>query len=89
MKLTLRQQQVVKLIAAGTPNKSIAAALEVTNSTVKNHISHIMFALHARDRAAVVSKAYQLGLLTVPRRPWSQRLRTQGPCRHRVGQPTV
>lgn len=60
--LTTREIEVLKLIAAGLSNSEIAAALVVSNATVKTHVNHIFQKTGARDRAQAVRYAYQHGL---------------------------
>jgi ATP/maltotriose-dependent transcriptional regulator MalT len=62
MGLTTRELEVVRLIAQGHSNTEIAAALVVSEATVKTHINHIFSKLGARDRSQVIVKARQLGL---------------------------
>ncbi len=60
--LTPREVEVLKLIAAGMSNAEIAAALVVSDATVKTHINHVFAKTGARDRAQAVRYAYQHGL---------------------------
>ncbi len=60
--LTARELEVMRLIAQGQSNAEIAAALFVSDATVKTHINHIFSKLDARDRAQVIIKARQMGL---------------------------
>jgi DNA-binding NarL/FixJ family response regulator len=60
--LTPREAEVLKLIAAGLSNPDIAAALVVSNATVKTHVNHIFSKTGARDRAQAVRYAYEHGL---------------------------
>jgi DNA-binding NarL/FixJ family response regulator len=60
--LTKREAEVLKLIAAGLSNPDIAAALVVSNATVKTHVNHIFSKTGARDRAQAVRYAYEHGL---------------------------
>jgi DNA-binding NarL/FixJ family response regulator len=53
---------VLKLIAAGFSNAEIAAALVVSNATVKTHVNHIFSKTAARDRAQAVRYAYEHGI---------------------------
>jgi DNA-binding NarL/FixJ family response regulator len=53
---------VLKLIAGGLSNTEIAAALVLSNATVKTHINHILAKTGARDRAQAVRYAYQHGI---------------------------
>jgi DNA-binding NarL/FixJ family response regulator len=60
-----RELEVLALIAKGRSNKEIAAALGVSDETVKSHVSNIMQKLQAQDRAHAVTEAIRLGLLEV------------------------
>jgi DNA-binding NarL/FixJ family response regulator len=60
--LTRREAEVLTLIAAGLSNTEIAAALVVSNATVKTHVNHIFSKTGARDRAQAVRYAYQHGM---------------------------
>lgn len=57
MKLTARERQVLKLIAAGSSNREIAQSLDISEGTVKNHVASILGRLNLRDRtqAAIVA----------------------------------
>jgi len=61
--LTPREAEVLRHIAAGLSNTEIAAALFVTEATVKTHINHIFTKTSLRDRAQLVRFAYQHGLV--------------------------
>lgn len=52
--LTHRQLQLVELVAKGMSNKEIAASLNLSEFTVKNHIHRIMRQVNADDRHQVV-----------------------------------
>jgi len=58
--LTPREQEIVKLIAAGQNNEEIAKALYISKSTVKNHITNILNRLNLRDRTQVAIFANSL-----------------------------
>ncbi|MBU2667301.1 response regulator transcription factor [Actinoplanes bogorensis] len=60
--LTDRERQVLKLVAAGCGNHDIARQLSLSEKTVRNHVSAILFKLHVSDRAAAVAKARDAGL---------------------------
>ena len=63
--LTEREMDVLRLLARGMPNKEIAAALVVTERTVKFHISSILAKLGATNRTEAVTHAVQRGLITL------------------------
>jgi DNA-binding NarL/FixJ family response regulator len=48
--LTIREIEVIKLIAEGLTNKEIAQKLFISEKTVKNHITNILRKLGLRDR---------------------------------------
>lgn len=48
--LTAREREVLRLIVAGASNREIAAALYISERTVKNHMTHILSQLNVRDR---------------------------------------
>jgi two-component system, NarL family, response regulator len=60
-----RELEVLRLIAQGRGNKEIAAALRVSDETVKSHVSNLMQKLHAQDRAHAVTEAIRMGLIEV------------------------
>ncbi|EKV02818.1 response regulator containing a CheY-like receiver domain and an HTH DNA-binding domain [Leptolyngbya sp. PCC 7375] len=51
--LSPREKEVLKLIATGANNREIAAALTISERTVKNHVSSILGHLQLRDRTQV------------------------------------
>lgn len=61
--LSPREVQVLRLVAAGKTNREAAAALFVSETTVKTHLLHLYAKLDVRDRAAAVDAAHRLGLL--------------------------
>ena len=62
-RLTDRQMDVVQLMARGQSNKEIARELDVAETTVKMHVTHIMRALEVSNRTQAVVKAEKLGLV--------------------------
>ena len=61
--LTEREREVLGLLAQGKSNKDIAAALVITDRTVKFHVSSIMSKLGASNRTEVVTLAAQKGIV--------------------------
>ena len=61
--LTDRQLEVLKLLGQGLSNKGIANRLDLTEGTVKLHVSALMRALGARNRTEAVMAAERTGLL--------------------------
>lgn len=62
-RITKRQQQVLRLLAAGRSNKEIAIALELSPATVKTHVAQSMAAVGAANRAEAAARAINLGLI--------------------------
>ena len=57
--LTPRELQVLRLVAAGTTNKAIAAELVLSERTVDRHVSNIFTKLGVPSRAAATAYAYE------------------------------
>jgi DNA-binding NarL/FixJ family response regulator len=61
--LSPRETQVLRLVAAGKSNPTIAAELFVGEATVKTHLLHVFEKLEVSDRTRAVTRAMELGLL--------------------------
>ncbi len=79
VRLSRRELEVLSLIAEGRSTREIAAALWVTEETIKSHVSRVLRRLEARTRAHAVAIAYRDGL-------WANGRRRREEA-HRVGEP--
>ncbi|MEU7743053.1 response regulator transcription factor [Nonomuraea sp. NPDC049158] len=62
--LTERERETLVLIARGRSNTEIAEELDVSPSTVKNHVTNLFAKIGVRDRAQAVIVAYEAALIT-------------------------
>ncbi|GGF11581.1 response regulator [Subtercola lobariae] len=62
-KLSARELDVLRLVAAGSSNPEIAKALFIGDATVKTHLQHTFEKLAVTDRTRAVTRAMELGLL--------------------------
>jgi len=63
--LTARETQILNYIANGNTNKQIAAILQISEQTIKNHVSAILRKLNANDRAHAVVLAIRHGWIDI------------------------
>lgn len=61
--LTERELQILRLMVSGIGNREIAAALALSEGTVKNHVSSIFSKLAVSDRTRAVLRAIAMGLV--------------------------
>lgn len=61
--LTPRETEILRLVAQGDSNPTIAGKLYVGEATVKTHLLHAFDKLGVSDRTRAVTKAMELGLL--------------------------
>ncbi len=64
--LTMREIDVLRLIAAGNANKQIALQLAITEETVKGHVKNILSKLRANDRTHAVTIGLKRGIIKLP-----------------------
>jgi DNA-binding NarL/FixJ family response regulator len=64
--LTPREIELLRLVAQGQSNKSIARSLSVSENTVKYHLRNILHKLDAQNRTEAVTQATRSGLLDLP-----------------------
>ena len=60
--LTDREREVLELVAQGRSNADIAARLQLSQKTVRNHVSNILTKLQVADRAQAIVRARDAGL---------------------------
>ena len=63
--LSMREQQVLALVAEGLRNKEIAAALGISADTTGMHVKNIYTKLNVHDRTAAVAKAIRRGIIRI------------------------
>jgi DNA-binding NarL/FixJ family response regulator len=61
--LTSRELDVLRLVAAGKPNKQIATELVISERTARTHVSRILRKLHLTSRTQAALRAVRAGLV--------------------------
>ena len=59
--LTLRERQILELVAQGKTNSEIASSLNLSSKTVSNNISNVLLKVQAADRAKLMLMALEAG----------------------------
>lgn len=78
--LTARESEVLRWVSEGKTNDEIAAILNLSMLTVKNHLRHAMQKLLVRTRGQAVTKALSLGLLKNPSQENYKSVTAAGPA---------
>jgi PAS domain S-box-containing protein len=63
--LTPRQREILELMALGLSTAAMAQELTLSTVTVRNHLQHVLSALHVHSRPEAIVAARRLGLLAV------------------------
>ena len=63
-KLSIREEQILHLIAFENTDKEIAAKLYISSHTAVSHRKNLLQKLSARNAAGLIRRAFELGLLT-------------------------
>jgi two-component system, NarL family, response regulator len=61
--LTSRELEVLRLLARGLTNREIANVFRISESTVKNHVNHLLEKLDVTDRTEAVSSCLARGIV--------------------------
>jgi DNA-binding CsgD family transcriptional regulator len=61
--LTRRELEVLALLSDGQSSREIASLICISHATVRNHIQHILYKLHAHNRLEAVVKAHRMNIV--------------------------
>jgi LuxR family transcriptional regulator, transcriptional regulator of spore coat protein len=61
--LTVREVEVIRLLARGLSAKQVAAELSIAPRTVEHHIDHARLKTHTRNRVHMIAHAIQEGII--------------------------
>ena len=64
IQLSPREQEIVRMVAKGHPNKVIADVLNISSWTVCTHLRRIFAKLGVGSRAAMVAQLLEMGILS-------------------------
>ncbi len=62
LRLSSREEQIMRLLLRGATNREIAAALSISDKTVKHYMTVLMQRLNVRNRIEVVLAAQEMGM---------------------------
>ena len=68
-RLSPRESEVLRLVAAGYSNRAIAGRLSISERTVERHVLHVLTKLDVGSRTAAATQAVRLGLVVPAPRP--------------------
>ena len=63
--LTRRELDVLRQMALGKSNRDVAAALDLSEETVKTHVAHLLAKLQVENRAQAIVQSLKRGLVTL------------------------
>jgi DNA-binding NarL/FixJ family response regulator len=63
--LTAREREVLRHLALGQSNKEVAAALAISEETVKTHVAHLLGKLQVENRAQAIVQALKRSLVSL------------------------
>jgi DNA-binding CsgD family transcriptional regulator len=61
--LTMRETEVIELVAEGCTDRDIAARLHISEHTVNHHMKRVLLKTGSRSRARAVAVAFRAGVL--------------------------
>lgn len=70
--LTSREIEIINMMASGLKTSAVAAALGISQNTVRNHMANLYAKLSVEDRTSAVLRAIELGLVNFPKRESSE-----------------
>ena len=79
--LSPREQEIVRMVAQGHPNKVIAGVLNISGWTVCTHLRRIFAKLGVGSRAAMVARTHEMGVADHRSRPTCDASNTAAPQR--------
>jgi DNA-binding NarL/FixJ family response regulator len=62
--LTIREREILRMLAAGLSTTAIAKDLSISSTTVRNHVQRIISKLQVHSRLAAVAQGYAKGFIS-------------------------